>query len=126
VAAEVSASLRHRFRRGEAELTYLRTQVPLLGQPGLASVEGVTASFGHGFGRSFRVALAPAAFTTRRPGFSARVVRLGLSAGWRLTRDLELSGSHQFNLQNGGLARAPEEIARNTFFLRLVAGRAAP
>jgi hypothetical protein len=70
------------------------------------------------------VSAAPGVFSTRGPAFVASVFRIGLDVAWRLSRRLELAGSHQFHLQSGGPVRAPEDVSRNTFLLRLVANPA--
>jgi hypothetical protein len=120
---EVTASLRHRFARGEASLAYMHTQTTVLGQVGPVMTKGVTAAFSRRLLPSLTLAAGPSFARVQGRGPEIEVYRLNLDVAWRLTRRLTVSASHQFNFQSGvpGLARPDAEITRNAFVLRAVA-----
>jgi hypothetical protein len=122
-AAEVTATLRHRFARGDATLSYVHTQTTVLGEAGPVMTKGVTATFRHQLFESLTLAAGPAFARVNGRGSEFEIFRLGLEVAWRLTRRLSLSASHQFNLQSGapGFARPNAEIVHNVFTLRAVA-----
>jgi hypothetical protein len=123
LGAEVTASLRHKFARGEAGLSYVQTQTTVLGQTGPVITKGVTAMFRQQLLPSLTVAGGPTFARVTGRGSEFDVYRFNLEMAWRLTRRLSLSASHQFNFQSGvpGLARPDAEIVHNTFMLRAVA-----
>lgn len=123
VGAEVTASLRHRFARGEASLSYVHTQTTVLGHAGPVMTKGVTAMFRQQLLPSLTLAGGPTVARVQGRGSEFEVFRLGVEVAWRLTRRLSLSASHQFNFQSGvpGLARPDAEIVHNLFMLRAVA-----
>ncbi|HEY2946031.1 MAG TPA: hypothetical protein VGN09_26605 [Vicinamibacteria bacterium] len=122
VGAEVTASLRHRFARGEASLAYMHTQTTVLGQAGPVITKGVTATLSRQLFGSLTLAAGPTLTRVQGRGSEFEVYRLNLEMAWRLNRRLSLSASHQFNFQSGvpGLARNAE-IVHNAFVLRAVA-----
>ena len=124
VGAEVSAALKHRFRRGETSLAYLRTQTTVLGEPGPVTAEGMTATFSRRLVGPLQIGGGPAVFRVRGERSEATVRRLGLELTWRVSRTLSVAASHQFSLQRGGLGLtgAPDaEIVRNVLLLRVIA-----
>ena len=123
VGAEVTASLRHRFARGEAGLSYIHTQTTVLGQTGPVMTQGVTATFRTQMLQSLTLAAGPAFARVQGRGSEFEIYRLDVEVAWRLTRRLSLSASHQFTLQRGvpGLARPDAEIVHNALMLRAVA-----
>jgi hypothetical protein len=123
LGAEVTASLRHRFTRGEASLAYMHTQTTILGEAGPVIAKGVTATFSRQLLPSLTLAAGPGLIRVQGRGPEIEVYRLNLDVAWRLTRRLSVSASHQFNFQSGvpGLARSDAEIVHNTFMLRAVA-----
>jgi hypothetical protein len=126
VGAEVTASLRHRFARGEAELAYVHTQTTVLGQAGPVMIKGVTATFRQQLREALTLAAGPTFARVQGRGSEFEVYRLNLEVAWRLNARLSLSASHQFTFQSGapGPARPVEEIAHNTFMVRAVAASA--
>jgi hypothetical protein len=123
LGAEVAASLRHRFARGEAGLSYVHTQTTVLGQTGPVTTSGVTAIFRRRLFESLTLSAGPTFARVQGRGSEFDVYRFNLEAAWRLTRRLSLSASHQFNFQSGvpGFARSNAEIVHNAFMLRAVA-----
>lgn len=128
VGAEVTAGLKHRFRRGEAGIVYVNTQTTVVGRSGPVTANGVTVTFSRQLFGSLQVGGGPAAFRVNEPGSEITVYRLGLNVVWRVTRRLSLTASHQFSLQDSGPARAGgtgTEIARNTLLIGVTAASAA-
>jgi hypothetical protein len=128
VGAEVAASLKHRFQRGEAALSYLRTQSTVIGQPGPVTAEGMTASFSRHLLRSLRVGGGPSVFRVRGTGTESTIHRMNLEVDWRLTRGLSLAASHAFSLQRGGLGVELDpgtQMTHNALLIRLLAGSPA-
>ena len=123
VGTEVTASLRHRFARGEASLAYVHTQTTVLGGAGPVMTKAVTAAFSRQLLESLTLAAGPSFARVQGRGPEIEVYRLNLEVTWRLTRRLSLSASHQFNFQSGvpGLAGPQAEIVHNAFVLRAVA-----
>jgi hypothetical protein len=123
VGAEVTASLRHHFARGEAVLSYLHTQTTVLGAAGPVMTKGVSAEFSQRLSRSLTLAAGPTFARVEGRGTEFEVYRLNTDVTWRLTSRLSLSASHQFNFQSGVPApTAPlTEIIHNGFALRAVA-----
>jgi hypothetical protein len=118
----VSAGLRRRFQHGDAALAYVQTQTTVLGHPGPVTVKGVRASLSHSLGGPFQVSAAPGYFRVIGSGSQGTVYRLATEVACTLFKDVVLSASHQFGLQQGGPTAARDEamdIARNTFQLTL-------
>ena len=123
VGAEVTASLRHRFTRGEAALSYMHTQTTVLGEAGPVMTKGVMATFAWQVLPSLTLASGPSFARVQGQGPEFEVYRLGVDVAWRLTRRLALSASHQFNFQSGvpGLTRPDAQIVHNAFTVRATA-----
>jgi hypothetical protein len=123
LAPELAATLRHRFRRGDASLAYVQTETTVIGQPVPVRAAGLSATFTRSLGRNLMLGGGPSRFTALGAGFEATVYGLGLELAWSLNRHLSLAGSHQLSLQHGTTdGRDRGEIVHNTFLLRLVAG----
>jgi hypothetical protein len=123
LAPELAATLRHRFRRGDASLAYVQTETTVIGQPVPVRAAGLSATFTRSLGRNLTLGGGPSRFTALGEGFQATVYAFGLELAWGLNRHLSLAGSHQFSLQHGTTDGRPRgEIVHNTFLLRLVAG----
>jgi hypothetical protein len=123
VRPELGATLRHRFRRGDAALSYVQTEAALIGHASPLTVQGLTATLTHSLNRTLTVSGGPSVFGARGEATEFRVYRLGLGLAWRLSRHLALAGSHQLSLQYGQAEGRPRgEIAHNTVLVRFVAG----
>jgi hypothetical protein len=105
---EVSALLRHRLQKGEISLSYLRTQVTAIGLAGPVSVESIGAAAVHSPEESLEVRAGASMATSTRGGFEATAYRMNLEARRRLTPNVSLVGSYEYNLQRGALD-APAE-----------------
>jgi hypothetical protein len=123
VGAEVTASLRHHFARGEAVLSYMHTQTTVLGASGPVMTKGVSAEFSQRLSRSLTFAAGPTFARVEGQGTEFEVYRLNTDLTWRLTSRLSLSASHQFSFQSGVPAPAAltTEIAHNGFAVRAIA-----
>ena len=123
LGTEASASIRHRFARGEAALAYVHTQTTVLGEAGPVITKGVTATLSRQLFESLTLAAGPSFNRVEGRGSEFEIYRLDVEVAWRLNRRLSLSASHQFNFQSGvtGLGGPTVEIAHNTFVLRAVA-----
>jgi hypothetical protein len=123
LGAEVTASLRHHFARGEAVLSYMHTQTTVLGASGPVLTNGVSAELSQRLSRSLTIAAGPAFARVQGQGSEFEVYRLNTDLTWRLTSRLALSASHQFNFQSGVPApmALTTEIVHNGFALRAVA-----
>lgn len=123
VGAEVTASLRHHFARGEAVLSYMHTQTTVLGASGPVMTKGVSAEFSQRLSRSLTFGAGPTFARVEGQGAEFEVYRLNTDLTWRLTSRISLSASHQFNFQSGvpALTAPLTEIVHNGFVLRAVA-----
>jgi hypothetical protein len=123
VGAEVTASLRHRFERGEAGLAYVHTQTTVLGQAGPVVTQAVTATVRRRLFDSLSFGAGPAFARVQGRGSEFEIFRLDFEVSWRLTRGLSVSASQQFTYQSGipALTRPVVEVAHNAFVLRAVA-----
>ena len=123
VGAEASVSLRHRFERGEAALSYVHTQTTVLGEAGPVMTKSLTATLARQLFHSLTLAAGPTFARVQGAGSEFEVYRVNLEVAWRLNRRLTLSASHQFNFQSGvpGLAGPNVEIVHNAFVVRAVA-----
>ncbi len=123
VGAELGATLRGRFHRGEATLSYVQTETALIGRPTPVTAEGLSATFTRSLSRTLTVTAGPSVFQARGKGLEATVYGTNLDLAWRLGRHLSLAGSHQLSVQHGELDGHPRgEIVHNTVLLRLLAG----
>jgi hypothetical protein len=123
VAPELEATLRHRFRRGDAAVSYVQTETAIIGRPKPLTAEGLSATFNRVLSRTLRVEAGPSVLRARGEAVEATVYGTRLELMWRLNRRLSLGVSHQLSVQHGrldGLDRG--EIVHNTALLRLVAG----
>lgn len=122
VDPEVSASIRHRLKRGEVSFTYARSQTTVIGRTGTLDTESFAAAVTYQPLRFLQVSAAPSFFKSTNATFKAKVYRVNLGATYQITKWLSLVGSYEFSLQQGGLGRLRnEEISHNLFLLRLVA-----
>jgi len=123
VGAEVTASLRHRFARGEAALSYIHTQTTVLGEAGPVMTKGVMATLNWRLLPSLTLGSGPSFARVQGQGPEFEVYRLGVAVAWRFSRRLSLEASHQFSFQSGvpGLARPDAEIVHNAFMVRATA-----
>jgi len=125
VGPELSATLRHRFRQGEAALSYVQTETAVVGQPAPVTAQGVSAAFSQTLGRWLTVTAGPSLFQARGHTLEATVYGVGVDVNCRLARGLSLSASHQLSLQQGSVGGVERgEIVHNVSLLRLVAGSA--
>jgi hypothetical protein len=123
VGPELGATLRRRFRRGDAALSYVQTETAVIGRPGPVTAEGLSATFTRSLTRTITVTAGPSMFRAHGKAFEATVYGTSLDLAWRLSRHLSLAGSHQLNIQHGEMDGRPRgEIVHNTVLLRLVAG----
>ena len=106
--AEVSALLRYRLQKGDVSLSYLRTQVTAIGVAGPVNVESIGAAAVHSPVESLEIRAGASMATSTRGGFEATAYRMNLEARRRLTPDVSLVGSYEYNLQRGTL-EAPGE-----------------
>lgn len=123
VGAELSASLHHRFRRGETSLQYARTQATLMGGAGVVEVDALTALLGYAPARALRLSAASGLYRGEGTPGRSWVRRLEMGAAWHVARRLALTASHLVNVQTGVLARAAGgRIPHQVLTVRLVAG----
>jgi len=123
VDPELGATLRHRFQRGEAALSYVQTETALIGRPTPVTADGLSATFTRSLNRTLTVTAGPSVFRARGKALEATVYGTSLELAWHLSRHLSLAGSHQLSIQYGELDGRPRgEIVHNTVLLRLLAG----
>lgn len=120
LGAEMSAGLRHRLRQGQAAIDYVHSQTTVLGQAGPVTVEGVRASLSHQLVGPLWFSADPGFFRVLARGSESTLYRVGVGVAWRVARNVTLSATHQFGLQQGGLAQgSASELRHNTFALAL-------
>lgn len=123
VGPELGATLRYRFRRGDAALSYVQTETAVIGRPTPFTVEGLSATFTRSLSRTLTVAAGPRMLQARGKAMQTTVYGTTLDLAWRLSRHLSLGASHLLSVQHDQLDGRPRgEIVHNTVLLRLVAG----
>jgi len=128
---EASLALQHGTERLQTSLTFARTLTTVIGLAGTVVTDSVLPAVSFRPVPSLRLSAAPGYYRIRDPlgGPETRVYRVDLEASWRLSDWLSLESAYRRNLQRGVLGGVStvgalqEKIARNTFFLGLVAGR---
>lgn len=121
VDPEVSASIRHRLRRGELSFTYARSQTTAVGQAGTVNTEILAASATYQLLRFLSIGAAPSFIRSTRASAEVKVYLVNLDVTYQITKWLSLVGSYQFSLQQGSLEGRDEKIPHNVVLLRLVA-----
>lgn len=73
VAPELEATLRHRFRRGDAALSYVQTETAVIGRPEPLTAEGLSATFNRVLSRTLRLEAGPSVLRARGKATEATV-----------------------------------------------------
>ncbi|HMC83389.1 MAG TPA: hypothetical protein VKL61_09170 [Candidatus Polarisedimenticolia bacterium] len=132
---EASLALQRGGRRVDTSLTVARSLTTVIGQAGTFVTDSVLTAVSYRPVSSLRLSATPGVYWIRdsTDGPETRVYLVGLEGNWRISDWLSLVSSYHMNRQRGGLVAAAagtgvetREIARNTFFLGLVAGRTEP
>ena len=131
---EASVALQHGAGRFDMSLNLARTLSTVIGQSGTFVTDSALAGLAFRALPSLRLSAAPGVYWIRDStgGADTRVYVVGLEGSWRISDWLSLVGRYRRNLQHGILnSAAPgsggtvQEIARDTIFLGLSAGRDA-
>lgn len=123
VRPELGATLRHRFRRGDAALVYAQTETAVIGHPMPVSARALSATFTHSLRRNLTATAGASIFQGHGQTFEATVYGMSAELTCRLSRHLSLAGTHHLSIQYGEVEGRPRgEIVHNTVLLRLVAG----
>jgi Putative beta-barrel porin 2 len=132
VDPEGSLALHVGANRTQTSLTVSRSMTTVVGLAGTVVSDSVLAGLSYDPSPSFRISATPGFYRTRDPlgGPETRVFTAGLEADWRLSDWLSVVTTYRRNVQQGGLTPgAPgvgavvPEVARNTLYVGLVAGR---
>jgi len=132
---EASVALEHGAGRFDTSLNLARTLSTVIGQSGTFVTDSALAGVGYQPLPSLKLSAAPGVYWIRDSsgGPETHVYVVGLEGSWRINDRLSLVGRYRRNLQRGILSSAAPgtgdtvlEIARNTFFLGLSAGRNEP
>jgi hypothetical protein len=89
-------------------LSYVRTQATAIGLAGPVNVESIGAAAVHSPEHSLEIRAGASMATSTRGGFEAKAYRMNLEARRRMTPNVSLVGSYEYNLQRGALD-APAE-----------------
>jgi hypothetical protein len=108
IRPEISALLRHRLQKGEVSLSYLRTQATAIGLAGPVDVRSIGAAAVYSPEEALEIRAGSSMAVSTRGGFEATAYRMNIELRRRLTPNVSLVGSYDFNLQRGALD-APAE-----------------
>jgi hypothetical protein len=122
-AADLSASL-HYQRVPDLSVSYTRTQATVIGSPGVADVQSVSAAIEWPLASGLRMRLAPGLFRSELGNSRADACVVAFDVTRPLTRNLTADLSMSSNLQRGGLnpGMAQTSINRHVVLVRLIAG----
>jgi hypothetical protein len=121
VDPEVSASLGYRFDRGQAEVSYDRSQTLVVGHPGTIETEGVRAAFSYSFGAHSGMRIGSSVLSSSSGELEADVYALDIEANWRIGRYLNMTSAYGYSSQRGSIDIPTfGEINRNVVWLGLV------
>jgi hypothetical protein len=129
---EASVALERGAGRFDTSLNLARTLSTVIGQSGTFVTDSAQAGLGYKPLPSLKLSAAPGVYWIRDSsgGPETRVYVVGLEGGWRINDWLALVARYRRNLQRGilvssasGTGEAVQEIARDTVFLGLIAGR---
>jgi hypothetical protein len=129
---EASVALQHGAGRVDTSLNLARTLSTVIGQSGTFVTDSALAGLTLRPLPSLSLAATPGVYWIRDPsgGAETRVYAVGLEGGWRINDRLSLVARYRRNLQRGvlvssnsGTGAGVQEIARDTVFLGLTAGR---
>ena len=128
---EASLSLQRSAGTVDTSLTLSRSLSTVIGQAGTFVTDSALAGLSYRPVTSLRFGVSPGVYSIKDPagGPETRVYVAGLEMSWRISDWLALESLYRRNLQRGILVSAApggggvHEIARDTFYLGLVAGR---
>ncbi|HYS07033.1 MAG TPA: hypothetical protein VEW47_17790 [Candidatus Dormibacteraeota bacterium] len=129
---EASVALQHGAGRIDTSLTVARTLSTVIGQSGTFVTDSALAGISFRPSPSLRLGMTPGVYWIGDPsgGPETRVYAVGIEGSWRINDWLSLVGRYRRNQQRGilvssttGTGDSVQEIARDTFFLGLTAGR---
>jgi hypothetical protein len=97
---DIAANLIHRFKTGDAALSYVRTETVVIGQAGTAEAHSVLAALNLTPLRRLQITLGSGfSTTTSGQGDDVTVYRANASVSYRLTKWLGLTASYRFTRQ---------------------------
>ena len=122
-AADVAASI-HYQRMPDLSVSYARTQATVIGFPGVADVQSVSASVEWPLWSAVRLRLSPGLFRSEMGPARADAYAVALDITRPIVHDLSLDFSVTSNLQRGGFSPGTPNmsIARHVALIRLIAG----
>jgi hypothetical protein len=114
---ELDFLLRRTFRRGELAATYARSQLRIIGQPGVAATESAGLRIGRDVATSrLRLSVSPGWFKSSHPVVETSAYRIDSELRWSAAAWLSVVAAHSFAAMRGG----PQgEVVHNLVALRL-------
>lgn len=117
VDVNFSASLNYVYDGGDLLLGYDREVVTLIGEPGIAESNGVSATMRYNFSEALAVSATTSYGRFTRPslgGERTNVLRVGLNANYAVNRAVSLFAGYDHSRQDGSSqAVDPFEVSRN-------------
>ena len=116
---ELSASVSYRLEAADLSIEYARTETTLIGLPGAADTDSVSARAAFGRLDALRIRLVPGVMHTARAGLEARVYRLGIGVSLPIGRRLTLDAAYDATHQRGDVytARADDVVTRHVILI---------
>jgi hypothetical protein len=108
----------------DLSVSYARTQATVIGFPGIADVQSVSASVEWPLWSAVRLRLSPGLFHSEMGPARADAYAVALDITRPIVHDLSLDFSVTSNLQRGGFSPGTPNmsIARHVALIRLIAG----
>lgn len=120
VGPELEGLLRHRLKRGELSLTYLKTQATTLGQGGVLDTDSLVLGLSLRPAKWLEIIAAPGAYRNRQPGLEINAYRVHLETLLHFSRWFHAGTAYSFDLQHGNFGAGGDRIRRNVFEARLL------
>lgn len=119
VHAEISATLRRQFQKGDLSAGYASTQATAVGETGLIDVQRMSVSIAYRPTRHVAITAAPTAAVSSLGGSRASVYMLNVEAIGQARRDLVIVVSGRAGVQYGTLEGAHDVIPYRTLSVGL-------
>jgi len=120
VGPELEGLLRHRLKRGELSLAYLKTQATTLGQGGVLDTDSLVLGLALRPSKWLEILAAPGAYRNTQPGLKVTAYRVHLETLLHFSRWFHAGAAYSFDLQNGNFGAGGDRIRRNVFEARLM------